>query len=69
MISWIIRLCALCSMSALLQMIVATQSARDAIRMICGLLMLRMTMQSAQMLLNGLETGGSLSELFGLLIK
>lgn len=69
MISWMIRLCALCSMSALLQMIVVTQSARDAIRMICGLLMLRMTMQSAQMLLNGLETGGSLSELFGLLIK
>jgi len=69
MISWMIRLCALCSMSALLQMIASTQSARDALRMICGLLMLRMTMQSAQMLLNGFQIGGSLNELFELLIK
>ena len=69
MISWIIRLCALCSMSALLQMIVERESEKDALRMICGLLMLHMTMQSAQTLLTDLSSGAGLTELYALLLK
>ena len=69
MISWIIRLCVLCSMSALAQMVVDQESAHDALKMICGLLMLHMTLKSADTLLSELALSTSLTEVFTLLLK
>ena len=43
MITLIAQLCALCAMSALVQMTAAEPSARGSLRMICGLLMQMLT--------------------------
>ena len=69
MISWIASLCALCSMSALMQMIVGQEDAGHAMRTICGLLMLHMTLEKAGTLLSQLADSGSLTEIFVLLLK
>ena len=52
MITLIAQLCALCAMSALVQMIAADTPARGGLRMICGLLMQLLT-------LSGLRTLGA----------
>ncbi len=57
MISWIIRLCALCSMSALMQMMVSTKHMKGALKTICGLMMLHMTCESAQQMMRQITSG------------
>lgn len=69
MVSWISSLCALCAMSALVQMMLPKGSGRDAIRMICGLLMLRLTCESAAAMLVQLQNSTDLSQMFSCLIK
>ncbi len=69
MISWIIKLCALCSMSALAQMIAGKEGVADALRVIGGLLMLKMTCEHASVLLAQLAQCTSLSQMFSLLVK
>lgn len=69
MVGWMIRLCALCSMSALMQMMVTKDDARGALKMICGLLMLHMTCESAQTLIAQMTSGESLTQLLSYLMK
>lgn len=69
MVSWISSLCALCAMSALVQMMLPQGGGRDAIRMICGLLMLRLTCESAASLIEELQNSRDLSQMFSCLIK
>lgn len=69
MIGWMMRLCALCSMSALLQMMMAKDDARSALKMICGLLMLHMTCESTQTLIAQMTSGESLMQLLSYLMK
>lgn len=57
MISWIIRLCALCSMSALMQVMVGTARMKGMLKTICGLLMLRMTCESARLMMQQIVSG------------
>ena len=47
MMTLIARLCALCSMSALMQMIVPEGRNRGGLRLVCGLLMLQLTWNRA----------------------
>ncbi|MBR5288704.1 MAG: hypothetical protein IKU34_08985 [Clostridia bacterium] len=68
MISWIIRLCALCSMSALMQMIVGNDAAKGALKTICGLLMLHMTCESAQQMMQEMACG-DLMQMMSWLVK
>ena len=50
MITLIAQLCALCAMSALVQMTAAEPSARGSLRMICGLLMQMLTLSGLRAL-------------------
>jgi len=43
MITWIGKLCALCAMSTLMQLALPDPDAKGSVRMISGLLMLRLT--------------------------
>ena len=44
MMTWIARLCTLCAMSALMQLALPDARDKGSVRMICGLLMLRLTL-------------------------
>lgn len=69
MISWMIKLCALCSMSALTQMMMEKENARGVMKMICGMLMLHMTCESAQSIIGQMESGGGLTQMLEYLMK
>ena len=68
MVIWISRLCTLCAMSALAQMLLPKGSGREAIQMICGLLMLHLTCESAAALLAQLAACTDLTQIFACLI-
>jgi len=69
MMSWIIRLCALCSMSALMQMMVPKEQAKGALTTICGLLMLHMTCESAHQMIREIASGGDVIQMLSWLIR
>ena len=69
MISWIIRLCALCSMSAMMQLMVTGDHAKAALKTICGLLMLHMTFESAQQLMKVIASEKDITQAFSWLIR
>ena len=69
MISWIIRLCALCSMSALMQMMVGAARVKGMLKTICGLLMLHMTCESVQQLMQQIASGEDFAQMLAWLIK
>ena len=47
----IARLCVLCAISALMELVLGDNDARGALRMICGLLMLHLTLSGARTLI------------------
>ena len=69
MMTLIARLCALCSMSALMQMIAPEGRNRGGLRLVCGLLMLQLTLSGAKELLDGVLSGGDLTRIFECLLQ
>ena len=69
MMTLIARVCALCAMSALMQMVVPEGKSRGALRLICGLLMLQLTLSGAKELLTGVLSGGDLTRIFETLLQ
>lgn len=57
------RLCALCAMSALMQLVLPDKQARGSLRVICGMLMLELTLSGAQELAGALSGEKSLMSL------
>ena len=69
MMTLIARLCALCSMSALMQMIVPEGRSRGGLRLVCGLLMLQLTLSGARDLFADVLSGGDLVRIFESLLQ
>ena len=69
MMTLIARLCALCAMSALMQMVVPEGRSRGGLRLICGLLMLQLTLSGAKELFSGVLAGGDLTRIFESLLQ
>lgn len=69
MMTLIARLCALCAMSALMQMVVPEGKSRGGLRLICGLLMLHLTLTGARELLSGALSSGDLTRIFESLLQ
>ena len=69
MISWISQLCALCAMSALMQLLLPTGSGRDGIRLLCGLMMLHLTCRNAQELMERIADSADLAQILSCLIS
>lgn len=69
MITLIAQLCALCAMSALVQMTAAEPSARGSLRMICGLLMQMLTLFGLRALGAELAAQRDLMGIFACLMK
>lgn len=65
----IARLCALCAMSALMQMVVPEGKSRGGLRLICGLLMLHLTLTGAREMLSGALSSGDLTRIFESLLQ
>ena len=65
----IAQLCALCAMSALLQMTVPDQTARGSLRMICGLLMQLLTLSGLRALGAALASQRDLMGIFACLMR
>ncbi len=42
------KLCALCAMSALMQLVLSSKQARGSLRVICGMLMLELTLSGVR---------------------
>ena len=63
------QLCALCAMSALMQMAVQEGRFRSGLRLICGLLMLHLTFSRAAELLSSLSSGEDLMRIFEALLQ
>ena len=69
MMTLIAQLCALCAMSALLQMTVPDQTARGSLRMICGLLMQLLTLSGLRALGMELAAQRDLMGIFACLMR
>lgn len=69
MMTLIAQLCALCAMSALLQMTAPDQTARGSLRMICGLLMQLLTLSGLRALGAELAAQRDLMGIFACLMK
>ena len=69
MITLIAQLCALCAMSALVQMTASEPSARGSLRMICGLLMQMLTLSGLRALGAELAAQRDLMGIFACLMK
>lgn len=69
MMTLIGRLCTLCAVSALCSMAVESDSARGALRMIGGLLMLHLTLCGGMELLQGVGSAQDLSGILASLVK
>lgn len=69
MVSLIGRLCALCAMSVLLQMLLVQEKGREGVRLVCGLLMLRLVFEGGNELLHQLAAGKDLMEMMACLMK
>lgn len=65
----IARLCALCAISALMELLLGDNDARGLLRMVCGLLMLHLTFAGAQQLMDQLSRAGSLQSMLESLIQ
>lgn len=63
MMTLIGRLCALCAVSALMEMALSDAKARASLRMIGGLMMLHLTLSGARDLLDSLARAQGLQEL------
>ena len=48
MMTLISRLCALCAMSALMQLVLPEKQAKGSLRVICGMLMLELTLSGVR---------------------
>ena len=69
MITLIAQLCALCAMSALVQMTTEDPMARGGLRMICGLLMQLLTLSGLSRLGGELAAQRDLAGIFSCLMK
>lgn len=69
MITLIAQLCALCAMSALVQMTAPEPSARGSLRMICGLLMQLLTLSGLRALGTELAAQRDLMGIFACLMR
>ena len=69
MITLSAQLCALCAMSALVQMTAPEPSARGSLRMICGLLMQMLTLSGLRALGAELAAQRDLMGIFACLMK
>lgn len=69
MMTLIARLCALCAISALMELVLGDNDARGALRMICGLLMLHLTLSGAQTLIYQLSHASGLQSMLESLIQ
>ena len=63
------QLCALCAMSALMQMALPDGRYRGGLRLICGLLMLHLTLSGAVSLLDALAAESDLARIFETLLQ
>lgn len=68
MMTLIGRLCALCAVSALLEMALGENEMRGSIRMIGGLLMLHLTLHGAREILDGVISAQSFADMLQSLI-
>ena len=66
--TWMAKLCVLCAMSALAEFALPSQSGRESLRMICGLLMLHLTAQSAKEIAAAASGGGGLAHLLEIMM-
>lgn len=69
MMTLIARLCALCAMSALMQMILPESGAKGSLRVICGLLMQYLTLSGLRLLGSELAAQADLMGIFACLMK
>lgn len=69
MISWMTQLCSICAVSALAQMILPQEEGSDGIRLLCGMMMLRLTCETAQTLLQKLAACSDMGQLLSCLIN
>ena len=69
MMTLIAQLCALCAMSALVQMTAADAPARGSLRMICGLLMQLLTLSGLRALGAALASQRDLMGIFACLMR
>lgn len=69
MMTLIARLCALCAVSALLQMAVPQGRARGGLRLLCGLLMMELTLRGGSDVLARIAAGGDLGRIFERLLQ
>ena len=63
------QLCALCAMSALMQMAVQEGRFRSGLRLICGLLMLHLTFSRGANLISSLTSEQDLMRIFETLLQ
>ena len=69
MMTLMARLCALCALTAMIQMAIGESEAKGSLRMIGGLLMLHLTLSGAYELLISLEQAASVEAMLDCLMK
>ncbi len=69
MMTLMARLCALCALTAMIQMAIGESEAKGSLRMIGGLLMLHLTLSGAYELLISLEQAASVEAILDCLMK
>ena len=69
MMTLMARLCALCSLTAMIQMALGESDAKGSLRMIGGLLMLHLTLSGVHELLASLEQAASVEAVLDCLMK
>jgi len=69
MVGWITKLCALCAMSALAQIVLPGAGEREGVRMLCGLLMLKLTCESAAQLIGQMANSADLMQMITCLLR
>ena len=69
MISWMTKLCAICAVSALAQMIMPQEEGNEGIRLLCGMMMLRLTCETAQTLLQKMADCSDMGQLLSCLLN
>ena len=69
MMTLMARLCALCALTAMIQMALGESEAKGSLRMIGGLLMLHLTLSGAYELLTSLEQAASVEAILDCLMK
>ena len=69
MMTLTVRLCALCAVSALLQMALPEKSLKGSLHMICGLLMIRLVVSQLQSIGGALAMQKDLAGIFDCLMR